>query len=510
MVAIAADPGDEQICNISLRWFRMIEAFARFVMGWVLVAALVGNPEHVVQKQFVGGAGSSIAIAVHCWFFVPYTLRAVYRALDPIANGDAVWRDNQGRWNRPAITDVGVVCAIFTVSTIYWMGEFGTYSSHLDERRTVWRCFCATAVCCALWETRDGILGGLRLEWRSLAQAVVFARAGLVSLFPMCLTYYDRVPRSRLGTEPNVLLLVAIILCGAALLAHEYNGFVRRFGKLTCYAEEMDLLHAERELTRIVAVTMFAFFLVAWLLTYQQSYKEMRDTCDVYGLPAYVRYNGTTPTLPEQLLACTHKCDTGINGLDDCMGDYASRCCNRITAIFSFGESYTVRHQFILYLVLYALVLGTPDAVTEAVYCAKQTSCVSGPQGAVKKWKSEDTGVTWGYDKNVQEPRLRPDLEEEPLVVPPVPPPPPIDDPPGWPFHVVPPPPKEDPPGKPVRSEPLPEIPSKKEHPNFPFNRSQEQTEEEEEEEWDPRPEYTVSTSERRPVNSTRSRYGRR
>jgi len=422
MVAIAADPGDEQICNISLRWYRMIEAFARFVMGWVLVAALVGNKEHVVHKQFVGGAGSSIAIAVHCWFFVPYTLRAVYRALDPIANGDAVWRDNQGRWNRPAITDVGVVCAIFTVSTIYWMGEFGAYSSYLDERRTVWRCFCATTVCCALWETRDGILAGLRLRWRSLAQGIVFARAGLMSLFPMFLTYYDRIPRSRLGTEPNVLLLAAIVVSGTVLLAYEYDGFVRRFSKLTCYAEEMDMLHAERELTRIVAITMFAFFLVAWMLTYQQSYKEMRDSCDVYGLPAYVRYNGTTPTLPEQLLAGTHKCDTGIQGLDTCMGDYASRCCNRITAIFSFGESYTVRFQFILYLILYALVLGTPDAVTEAVYCAKQTSCVSGP--TTKKWRNEEASLAWGIkdDDDVQRPKARPasplpQLEEgEPLT----------------------------------------------------------------------------------------------
>lgn len=67
----------------------------------------------------------------------------------------------------------------------------------------------------------------------------------------------------------------------------------------------------------------------------------------------------------EKLYQCRVKCNSGVPGTNDCLADEDTQCCNYISAIFSLGESFTVRYTFIVILILYAIVFALFDLIIE-------------------------------------------------------------------------------------------------------------------------------------------------
>jgi hypothetical protein len=346
-----------EVATIPTQVFVVLERSARIVAGWVLLGTLLSNEHNLVVHAYADGAGQSVQMVVFVWLWVPCLLKLL----------NATWPTSEFTYARDKKCELtmrvlpsAMMLALGAAGVLYWV--FDCTNPSVKHHLTVWRSFCGTLVACGLLESACNMYAAKKIKQHTPMMCIMI-RAAALSLFPMYASYYDRVPRSRHTNSPSAYLLFMMLLTGSFLFAYEI-AVSWHVLKASWSTKSPNPVKGMRALSRGLWAIAFAWFVFQCAVTYQVNHDALRDDCDSHGLAAAIRY-ADYDLVPERLHLCKTKCDSGVLGTDDCQGDEHALCCNHVTSVFSFGESFIVREGFIILLILYCVVFALFDLIVE-------------------------------------------------------------------------------------------------------------------------------------------------
>lgn len=355
-----ADLGEwpDTVLSFKLVTFVIIERILRLAMGWALFGTLMANPHNLVDHAYAEGAGRAVQTTVFVWLWVPSLLRLLFlTAASTEFQYKYSWESSVELLQR-LVPSMGALL-LGWVGLFFWL--MGSQTQDVALRRTMWKSFCGTAVACGILESTI-VLHAAKAMTEVWPRRWATAHGFGLSLFPMYMYYYDNVERSRIESGPSTFLLAMMLLSGAMLFVYEI--WMNWANVMWSTDDRRSML---KSLSKMLQACMFAIMLFVVSVQYHMNHDTLRDQCDSHGLPVFVRYNDVEMAA-EHLELCGVKCDSGVKGTNDCTSDQYGPCCNYISAIFSLGESYTMRRAYIVVLILYSIVFGLFDLVTELYY----------------------------------------------------------------------------------------------------------------------------------------------